>query len=81
MPSLDIHSLSVCMQALEDAVRYYDLLAKADNQDRDDYEECRLMYQQELRRLCQIYREQEQLGVATVPLKRLLKDAEAYFTQ
>ena len=74
MPNVDIRSLSVCIQALEDAIRYYELLAQSETTDSDDYEECRYMYEVELNRMCEIYAKEEEKGLAPVPLKKLLKN-------
>ncbi|HTF97512.1 MAG TPA: hypothetical protein VL995_15335 [Cellvibrio sp.] len=74
MPSVDIRTLSVCIQALEDAIRYYDLLSQSETTDSDDYEECKYMYEVELSRLCEIYAKEEEKGLVPVPLKKLLKN-------
>lgn len=73
MLTLDIRSISVCIQALEDAIRYYDLLAQSDTTNSDDFEECKYMYEVELSRLCEIYSAAEARGDAPVPLAKLLK--------
>lgn len=73
MLTLDVQSVSVCIQALEDAIRYYDLLAQSDTTDSDDFEECKYMYEVELSRLCEIYAAAEERGDAPVPLEKLLK--------
>jgi hypothetical protein len=75
MPNIDIKTISVCIQALEDAIRYYDLLSQSDTTNSDDYEECRYMYEVELSRLCEIYSKEEEKGLAPVPLGTLLKSA------
>jgi len=38
MINLDIRTISVCIQALEDAIRYYDLLSQSDLTNSDDFE-------------------------------------------
>ena len=75
MPNIDIRTISVCIQALEDAIRYYDLLSQSETTDSDDYEECKYMYEIELSRLCEIYSKEEEKGLAPVPLNKLLKNA------
>ncbi|MBJ7556154.1 hypothetical protein MSP8886_02449 [Marinomonas spartinae] len=75
MLDADIRSIFVCIQALEDAIRYYDLLAQSDTTDSDDYEECKYMYEVELSRLCEIYSKEEERGNVPVPLKKLLKNS------
>jgi hypothetical protein len=75
MPNIDIRTLSVCIQALEDAIRYYDLLSQSETTDSNDYEECKYMYEVELSRLCEIYAKEEEKGLTPVPLKKLLKNA------
>lgn len=73
MANIDIKSIAVCIQALDDAVRYYELLAQSDTTDDADYEECKYMYEVELSRLCEIYSKAEEQGEAPVPLAKLLK--------
>ncbi|MGP9801317.1 hypothetical protein [Rheinheimera sp. NSM] len=73
MQNLDLRSVAVCIQALEDAIRYYELLAQSETTDSDDYEECKYMYEVELSRLCELYSAAEQRGEAPTPLKKLLK--------
>jgi len=75
MPDIDIRTISVCIQALEDAIRYYDLLSQSETTNRDDYEECKYMYEVELSKMCEIYLKEEEKGLAPVPLKKLLKNA------
>ena len=75
MPNIDIRTLSVCIQALEDAIRYYDLLSQSETTDSDDYEECKYMYEVELSRICEIYSKEEEKGLVPIPLKKLLKNA------
>ena len=74
MPNIDIRTISVCIQALEDAIRYYDLLSQSETTDSDDYEECKYMYELELSRLCEFYSKEEEKGLTPVPLKQLLKN-------
>ncbi|GAB2190601.1 hypothetical protein MAH1_22090 [Sessilibacter sp. MAH1] len=76
MPNVDIRTLAVCIQALEDATRYYELLSQSDTTDSENYEECVYMYEVELARLCEIYKKEEEKGFAPVPLNDLLKDAQ-----
>ena len=73
MVNIDIRSISVCIQALEDSIRYYDLLGQSDTTDSDDFEECKYMYEVELSRLCELYKAEEKKGNAPVPLNKLLK--------
>lgn len=75
MPNVDIRTQAVCIQALEDAIRYYDLLSQSETTDSDDYEESKYRYEVELSRLCEIYATEEEKGLAPVPLKKLLKNA------
>ena len=77
MPNVDTRSLSVCIQALEDAIRYYDLLSQSETTDSNDYEECKYMYELELSRLCALYAEVEKKGEAPIPLAKLLKNQES----
>lgn len=72
--NVDIRSISVCIQALEGAIRYYELLSQSETTNNDDYQECIYMYEVELSRLCEMYSKAEESGAAPVPLKKLLKD-------
>ena len=74
MPNLDIRTISVCIQALEDAIRYYELLSQSETTDSDDYEECKYMYEVELSRICELYSKEQEKGLVPVPLERLLKN-------
>ncbi len=74
MSNIDIRSISICIQALEDAIRYYELLAQSETTDSDDYEECKYMYEVELSRLCEIYSKEEAKGKVSISLKTLLKN-------
>lgn len=74
VPNIDIKTLAVCIQALEDAIRYYDLLSQSETTSSDDYEECKTMYEVELSRICEIYRQEEENGLAPVALGKLLKN-------
>ena len=73
MPELSINSIAVCIQALEDAISYYDLLSKSQTVDPDDHEETKYMYEVELAKLSAIYATEEKKGNAPVPLAKLLK--------
>ncbi len=73
MVNIDIRSISVCIQALEDSIRYYDLLGQSETTDSDDFEECKYMYEVELSRLCELYASEEKKGNVPVPLNKLLK--------
>lgn len=73
MDKLDIRTVSVCIQALEDAIRYYELLSQSETTDSDDYEECIYMYEVELSKLCDLYKTAEKNGEAPIPLEKLLK--------
>ncbi len=73
MVNIDIRSISVCIQALDDSIRYYDLLSQSDTVDSDDFEECKYMYEVELSRLCELYSAEEKKGNVPIPLSKLLK--------
>lgn len=73
MPEIDTRSLSVCIQALQTAIRHHEFLAQSDTVDGDDYEEASYMFELELARLVKLYREEEQAGRATIALAKLLK--------
>jgi len=76
MPVIDNSTLATSIQALEDAIRYYDLLSQSDTIDSDDYEECKYMYQLELSKLCEIYENESKAGNVSVPLSKLLKNTK-----
>jgi len=78
--NIDIRTISVCIQALEDAIRYYDLLSQSETTNDADFEECKYMYEIELIRLCDIYMAEERNGNAPIPLAALLKNP-AYLPQ
>jgi hypothetical protein len=73
MPDIDIRSLSVCIQALQDAIRHYEFLCQSETVDADDYEEAKYMYELELARLTEVYAAEEKLGRTSIPLAALLK--------
>jgi|GEM_PF-5809983 len=77
MPSLDLRTVAVCIRGLEDAIRYYDLMAQSETTDSDDYEECKYMYEVELSQLCELYSEAEKRGEAPTPLSKLLNSSES----
>jgi hypothetical protein len=72
MPDIDIRSLSVCIQALQRAIRFNDFLAQSQTVDAEDFEESSLMYEVELARLIEIYKREESAGRVTIPLAKLL---------
>jgi hypothetical protein len=73
MPDVDIRSISVCIQALQDAIRHYEFLCQSQTVDPDDYEEAKYMYELELARLSEIYAAEEKLGRTSIPLAALLR--------
>lgn len=73
MVYLDSRSLSVCIQALQTAIKHHDFLSQSQTVDKDDFEECSYMYELELCRLVDLYKKEEQLGNACIPLNDLLK--------
>ena len=75
MADLNNDSIATCIQALKDAIRYYDMLCQSETVDSDDYAEARDMYMRELGRLIRVYRDEEKLGRTSTPLSLLLKDS------
>lgn len=75
MGNTEIRSMAICIQALEDAIRYYDLLAQSETTNNDDFEQCRYMYEVELSRLCALYTTEEKQGNTSVALQKLLKSS------
>ncbi len=80
MPDVDIRSISVCIQALQDAIRHYEFLSQSQTVDPDDYEEAKYMYELELARMSEIYAAEEKLGKTSIPLATLLRDPAAQKT-
>lgn len=72
MPDIDNRTLSVCIQALQRAIRFNDFLSQSQTVDSDDHEESSYMYEQELSRLIDIYAAEELLGRVNIPLSSLL---------
>lgn len=75
MGNTEIRSMAICIQALEDAIRYYDLLAQSETTNNDGFEQCRYMYEVELSRLCALYATEEKQGNTSVALHKLLKSS------
>ena len=73
MPDVDVRSLSVCIQALQRAIQFNELMSRSEPADADDYEESSYMFELELGRLAKIYRTEERAGRVDVPLDRLLR--------
>ena len=73
MPNIDEKSLSVCIQALQKAIKFNDFLSQSETVESDDYEESSYMYELELSRLCELYKSEELKGKVSTPLSRLLK--------
>lgn len=73
MPKVDKRSLSICIQALQKAIRFNDFLSQSETVESDDYEESSYMYELELNRLCEIYKDEELEGNVSIPLADLLQ--------
>jgi hypothetical protein len=74
MAELSVDAIAVCIQALEDAIRYYDFLSQSQTVDPDDHAETKYMYEVQLAKLCAIYAAEEKNGNTSVPLSALLKN-------
>lgn len=72
MANIDSRSLSVCIQALQQAIRHNDFLSQSDTVNSDDYEESSYMFELELSKLVEAYAEEEKAGKVSIPLKQLL---------
>lgn len=72
MPNIDNGSLSVCIQALQKAIRHNEFLAQSQTVDSDDYEESSHMYEVELSKLVNLYKQEEKKGSVPIPLSKLL---------
>ncbi|TMN94674.1 hypothetical protein [Pseudoalteromonas sp. S558] len=72
MPSIETKTLSVCIQALQAAIKHNDFLSQSETVDKNDYEESSYMYELELVKLIKLYKKEEENGVP-IPLKDLLK--------
>lgn len=73
MPNINENSLSVCIQALQKAIKFNEFLSQSETVESDDYEESSYMYELELNRLCELYKTEELKGNASIPLSSLLK--------
>ncbi|WP_215399341.1 hypothetical protein [Rheinheimera oceanensis] len=73
MLALDARSLSVCIQALQTAIKYNDFLSQSATVDADDYEESSYMFELELAKLIDLYQQEEAAGNVNIPLAELLK--------
>ncbi|SBS39497.1 hypothetical protein MSP8887_03851 [Marinomonas spartinae] len=73
MANVNARSLSVCIQALQTAIKHNDFLAQSSTVDKDDYEESSYMYELELAKLVELYKAEEKQGNANIPLKDLLR--------
>lgn len=72
MPNIDNDSLSVCIQALQKAIRHNEFLSQSATVDSDDFEESSYMYELQLGKLCKIYKLEEKNGNVAIPLAQLL---------
>lgn len=72
MPNIDNDSLSACIQALQKAIRHNEFLAQSKTVDSDDYEESSHMYEVELSKLVNLYKQEEKNGNVPIPLSKLL---------
>lgn len=72
MPDIDNSSLSVCIQALQKAIRHNEFLAQSQTVDSDGYEESSHMYEVELSKLVNLYKQEERKGNVPIPLSKLL---------
>lgn len=66
-------SLSVCIQALQAAIRYNELLERSETTEAIDYQESSLVYERELIHLIEKYKQVEEGGRARIPLRSLLR--------
>lgn len=73
MPQVDVRSLSVCIQALQTAIKHNDFLSQSATVDSDDYEESSYMFELELAKLIKLYQREEAAGKVNIPLTELLK--------
>lgn len=73
MPAVNEKTLATCIQALQKAIRFNELVSQSDTVDGDDYEESSYMFELELSKLCDIYKEEELKGNISIPLSSLLK--------
>ena len=72
MPNIDIRSLSVCIQALQKAIKYNDFLSQSDTVDPNDFEESSSIFEIELFNIAKIYKQEEIAGRVNIPLAELL---------
>jgi len=81
MAKVDIGSLSTCIQSLKTTIKYYEFICQSDTVDEEDYAEVIFMYADELARLIEIYKKEEKMGNADIPLKDLLGDEYAVYLE
>ena len=81
MAKVDTGSLSVCIQALQDAMKYYEFISQSETVNKDDHEECVFMYANELARLIDVYKKEEKLGNTDIPLAELLDSRNAVYLE
>ena len=72
MQTPDHRMMSVCIQALQDAIKYYEFLSQSETVDIDDYQECIFMYERQLCQLVKLYKKAEAEGNVNIPLEELL---------
>jgi hypothetical protein len=72
MPNVDISSLTLCLQALDTAVRYHEQFAKSETVDSDDDAELIFAYEREIQRLGSLYEAEQKRHPDYPPLKDLL---------
>lgn len=72
MPHVDNRCLSICIQALQTAIKHNDFLSQSATVDKDDYEESSFMFEGELARLVSLYKIEEKNGHTSIPLQELL---------
>jgi hypothetical protein len=63
----------VCIQALQDAIKFADFLSQSETVSAADHDESSYMYELELSRLVKIYASEERAGRVNIPLAELLR--------
>ena len=73
MDNVDSRTISVCIQALQDAIVYLEGLSQSETVDPSSLEESLLMYERELNVLAEVYRKRSVDGNTNIPIESLLK--------
>lgn len=74
MEHIDSRNLSVCIQGLQDAIKYAEFLSRSDNVEEDDHKESIFMYERELIKMVDLYKKLEKDNKVNIPLAKLVSE-------